>query len=91
MENTSAVRLQTYFSRSLYERLQDQANRKGESMAQVVREAVEAYLTGQGQEAANPDDPLWKIPSLVAQYPASGPTDGAVRHDDYLYGPEGRP
>ena len=91
MEGHTAVRLQTYFSRPLYQRLQEQTHREGKSLAQVVREAVEEYLVTREQERAVPDDPLWKIPTLVAQHPANGPKDGAARHDDYLYGPTGRP
>lgn len=85
MDKNSSVRLQAYFSLSLYQRLQEQARRQGSSIARLVREAVEQYLATLEQEVAVPADPLWQIPALAAQYPGSGLADAAVRHDDYLY------
>jgi len=91
MGKNSSVRLQAYFSLSLYQRVQEQARRQGSSIAQLMREAVEQYLATLEQEVAVPTDPLWRIPALAAQYPGSGLADAAVGHDDYLYSREGRP
>ena len=85
MNNNSAVRLQAYFNPPLYQRLQEQAQRRSESIAQIVREAVEQYLTTLEQDSAAPNDPIWQIPALANKYPGSGLVDAAVHHDDYLY------
>jgi hypothetical protein len=85
MSDNSSVRLQAYFSPPLYQRLQEQAQRRSESIAQLVREAVEQYLVTLEQEAAAPNDPIWQIPVLANKYAGSGHADAATRHDDYLY------
>ena len=85
MNDHSSVRLQAYFSPPLYQRLQEQAQRRSESIAQLVREAVEQYLVTLEQETAAPNDPIWQIPVLAEKYPGSGHPDAAARHDDYLY------
>ncbi|MBM3134443.1 MAG: ribbon-helix-helix protein, CopG family [Chloroflexi bacterium] len=89
MAMNSSVRLQAYFTSQLYHRLQEEAHRRGKSIAQMVREAVEQYLDTLEQETADPNDPLWRIPALAAKYPGSGLPDAAVRHDDYLYDKKG--
>ncbi len=90
MDKNTSVRLQTYLSASLYERLQEEARQRRESMAQIVREAVEQYLASREEEDAAPDDPIWQIPDLVAGYTTAGLADGAVDHDRYLYDDESR-
>jgi hypothetical protein len=85
MSENSAVRLQAYFSPPLYRRLQEQAQRRSESIAQLVREAVEQYLVTLEQETAAPDDPIWRIPILANKHLGSGHADASARHDDYLY------
>ena len=91
MSMNHSVRLQAYFNPPLYGRLQEQANRLSKSIAQIMREAVEQYLSTLEQEVATPNDPIWQIPALSAKYAGSGLPDGAVRHDDYLYGRKARP
>ncbi len=91
MNDDSAVRLQAYFNSLLYHRLQKHAHRRSESIAQIVREAVEQYLTTLEQETAGPNDPIFQIPALASKYPGSGLVDAAVGHDDYLYARAGTP
>jgi hypothetical protein len=83
------VRLQAYFHPSVYQRLQEQAHHLDKSIAQIVREAVEQYLTVLEQEPANPDDPIWRIPALASKYAGSRLIDAAIRHDEHLYDREG--
>ena len=51
-------------------------------MAELVREAVAAYLTEKRKKLSLKDDPINK---LVGAF-ASGISDGAVNHDHYIYG-----
>ncbi len=89
MTTNPNVRLQAYFQPPLYHRLQEQAHRLDKSIAQIIREAVEQYLTALEQGAAEPDDPIWRIPALADKYAGSRVSEAAIRHDDYLYDREG--
>jgi len=83
------VRLQAYFHPAIYHRLQEQARHQHKSIAQIVREAVEQYLSAVEQEPANPADPIWRIPALATKYGGSRLSDAAIRHDEHLYDREG--
>lgn len=49
----SAVRTQVYFTEEQRRRLDERSAREGKTMAEVVREAVDAYLDGSSVEAVN--------------------------------------
>ena len=89
MSSNPLVRLQAYFHPVVYQRLQEQARHQHKSIAQIVREAVEQYLSVVEQEPANPADPIWRIPALATKYGGSHLSDAAIRHDEHLYDREG--
>jgi hypothetical protein len=72
------------FPESLYRDLQYAAERRGVSMAAVVREAVSSYLgrADDTQAIAIGEDPADRLIGSVA----FGPDDESVNHDRYLYG-----
>src|SRR5438094_424229 len=72
------------FPERIYRDLQYAAERRGISMAAVVREAVASYLgrTADGQAIPVGDDPADRLIGSVA----SGPDDESVNHDRNLYG-----
>jgi hypothetical protein len=89
---TTNVRLPASQHRALKHR----AVTEGKSMSQVIRESVAEYLAGPGDALAIPEgltrdewesDSLW----LIGSDPVKQPTaDGAVHHDDHLYGSDER-
>ena len=60
-------------------------------MAQLIREAVAAYIVLEEGEQGDFDleaylnDPLWQIPDIAEELGPSGFADGSVNHDSYLY------
>ncbi len=88
----SAVRTQIYLEPIQHKALKEIARARSVSMAQVVREAVAAYL-GRDRKTALSDeeylsDPIWRLPEVGAAFDDSGCGDMAENHDAYLYGPE---
>ena len=76
------VRTQIYLPQDVYDRLRRRAERERLTMAQQIRDALEAYLADAAADAVlRPDDPLW---GLVGA--GEGPADAAEAHDRYLYG-----
>ena len=74
-------RTQIYLTRSQHSALQRAARTRNVSLAEVVREAVDAYLTRKpGPEPGGPDP----LADLIGCF--EGPGDLSDRHDDYLYG-----
>jgi hypothetical protein len=74
------VRTQVQFDKPQYERLKQLAARRGVSMAQLVREGVEAILLEDG--ARDPWDDLFAI---VGKYGGGGaPEDVGREHDRHL-------
>jgi hypothetical protein len=67
-----------------YEELRYHANRRGTSVASIVREAVAQYLGHTEPSRGVPfgDDPLDRLAGSVI----GGATDESVNHDHYLYG-----
>jgi hypothetical protein len=72
------VRTQIYLDETQRRELQRLAGAQNKTMAQIIREAVEAYMA---QETATADA-LWDIVGLGA----SGIRDGSVEHDRDIYG-----
>src|SRR5262245_39783491 len=72
------------FPERLYRDLQYAAERRGLSMASVVREAVAIYLGRTGEPNTIPvgDDPADRLIGSISH----GPDDESVNHDRYLYG-----
>jgi hypothetical protein len=85
-ERAMVVRTQVYFPESLHTRLKHRAQILNTSMADQVRQAVERYLATEDAPRATPKDPIWMLPDLAEERPATSPSDGAVAHDRYLYG-----
>ncbi|MGH7566894.1 MAG: CopG family transcriptional regulator [Gemmatimonadota bacterium] len=73
------IRAQVQFEESQYERLKQAAVRRGVSMAQLVREGVEAYLAG------GPQDRWDDLFAVAGRYGKDGPREDVGReHDRYL-------
>ena len=73
------IRVQVQFEPSQHERIREAAARRGVSMAQVVRESVESYLT---DAPANRWDALFAV---AGKYGTDGPPEDVGReHDRYL-------
>ena len=72
------------FPERIYRDLQYASERRGISMASVVREAVAAYLGRTAEAEAIPvgGDPADRLIGSIT----SGPDDESVNHDRYLYG-----
>jgi len=76
----SEKRTQVYFPQKLYAEVQKRARQESKSMAEVVREAVEKYLSEKEIDWEN--DPLFKAVGFIK----SDTTDMSVNHYHYLYG-----
>lgn len=60
-----ATRTQIYLPRELRDMVDDRAHREGKSMAQLIREALEAYLGSQSPDAATAlDQTFGSMPDL---------------------------
>jgi hypothetical protein len=68
--------LQVYLRPEQLEALRGLAQRRGVSLAALVREGVDKVLA----EVPAEEDPLWNIVGIVH----GSPTDLAKRHDEYL-------
>ncbi|MGC8849116.1 MAG: hypothetical protein ACP5K1_00575 [Candidatus Bathyarchaeia archaeon] len=72
--------VQTALSEAEHKLLEDYARKRGKTIKEVVREAIELMLEGK----VAPEDPIFKEP------PAAQPTGGrehvSTKHDEYLYG-----
>ena len=80
----SKHRTQLYLDAAQRRVLDEEAERTGKSMGQLIREAVDVvYLKrAEQQRPLAPDDPIW---GLVGSG-ESGTADTATRHDEHLYG-----
>ncbi len=78
-------RTQVYFPSKLHCQLKEAARRRGVSMAEVVRQAVDQYLAETPSEKDWASDPIHRIVGLIKDTKI---TDAAVNHDAYLYGTE---
>ncbi len=73
------VRTQIYLTEEQRQHMQRLAAAQHRTMAELIREAIEAYMT---QQSSN-TDPLWDLMGLGA----SGISDGSIQHDRDLYSP----
>ncbi len=78
--------------KAMHERIKRLALEENKSMAQVVRESLVQYVTGQAEDNAPRSiefkDPIFAVGSLTRPDEVIGgdrPTDTSVRHDYYLY------
>lgn len=79
------TRKQLYIDDDLNEGLRHLAARTGRSEADHVREALRQYLQPTRRyENTDDSDALLELVGLAGD--VVGPADGALRHDDYLYG-----
>jgi len=90
MAKLSEARTQIYLPREQHRALQRVARERDTSMAQVVREAVDAYLAhlegpaGLDDEAFR-SDPIWSLADRARDF---GQDATARDHDTFLYGPD---
>lgn len=84
MRNPTTVRLPVEVLKGLKAR----ALEEGKSLNRMFLEMARECLRRRPHGAAGipPQDPLWQIGRHPGR-PASGRTDGAEHHDEYLYGP----
>lgn len=78
------VRTQISLTQEQYDALQVLAERRSESMAAVIRDAVDRLVALSQQTAAE------ALLEMAGQFPditGDGATDVSENHDDYLYGP----
>ena len=76
-------RTQMYFPEDMLTELKLVAGARKESISEVVREAVVYFLKQKNSQAKNwKSDPLWDMVGIAN----SGPSDGSLNHDYYLYG-----
>lgn len=78
----SEKRTQVYFPEKLYRDVQKRAKEESKSVAAVVREAVEKYLSDREIDWEN--DPIFKAVGFIK----SDVSDLSENHDLYLYGRE---
>lgn len=71
--------MQVYLEERQHRILRAIARRRRVSVARLLREGADRVI----RDALPPEhDPLMELPNLAA---AGGPSDGAARHDAYLY------
>lgn len=75
-------RTQIYLDTELQEALRARAARENRSVADVIREAVRAFLGGGSEKAKKPRDPFLAVSGRFR----GGTRDSARNHDRYLYG-----
>lgn len=80
--NVSEKRTQMYFSKKLYAQLENEARKENKSVAFVLREAAEEYLSRKNKTVDWENDPFLKLAGLGE----SKEGDWSERHDAYLYG-----
>lgn len=78
---TKLVRTQIYIPQELYQKLKKRGRKLNKSLAQQIREALNAYLFPREKEL-HPNDSIWQIVGKAS----SGKGDIARNHDKYLYG-----
>jgi hypothetical protein len=79
-------RTQIYLTRAQHAALLRMARRRKVSLAQVVREALDAFLDVPSNRKPLLRDPLDGLVGFV-----TGPDDLAENHDEYLSGPRRKP
>jgi len=76
---TTAHRTQIYLTKEQYRYLKHQAERKKESIAQIVREMINEKLPKEKDYETNPLFSVGKDGYLM------GRSKGSVKHDEYIY------
>ena len=91
----SEVRTQIYLEQKQHETLKKKAKERSVSMAQVVREAVAAYLMEDHGDPSHPriseesylTDSAWSLLETAEEIGGSEPSADALRLEEELYGP----
>ena len=79
----SDIKTQIYLPRDLFGNLKRHARHGKQSMAQVIREALSAFLEEHARPAVNwADDPITRSIGMAK----GGDRDLSTHHDKYLYG-----
>lgn len=81
------IRTQVYLPETLYTDIKRRAKAKGETAAQLIREALKRELYEVKPATGQASDKTWK--QLVEELNIRGPKDLSSRIDDYLYGDDG--
>ena len=84
MKLVSEKRTQVYFPMKLYRAIESRAKNESKSVASVIREAMEKYLSE--KEINWTDDPFLNIVGIAD----TGISDGSEEHDKYLYAKESK-
>jgi metal-responsive CopG/Arc/MetJ family transcriptional regulator len=82
MKLVSEKRTQVYFPMELYREIESSAKNESKSVASVIREAIEKYLSEKEINWTN--DPFLNIVGIAN----TGIGDASEKHDKYLYGKE---
>jgi len=79
-------RKQIYLAKDQEDQLKDLAKRRGVSESSLIREAVAQYIVAQEPLVVMraQDHPVWALIGVVEGVDV--PEDGALHHDQYLYG-----
>ena len=78
----SIIRTQVYLRKDQHHELRDQAHEMGIPFTELLRRALDEYLAGSARKANAPKKGL----SMLVGLANGGPVDGALRHDDYIFG-----
>lgn len=85
--STYSIRTQIYLSEDQHRLLRERAERSRQSMAELVRRAIDQYLQHlETEEVLSQDDPVFDIIGKGE----SDVSDLSVAHDKYLYSLEGK-
>lgn len=77
----SEKRTQVYFPNKLYMQLEKEAKKRKRSVAALLREAAQSFLSADEKEINWDNDTLLKLVGVAK----SREGDWAERHDEYLY------
>ena len=85
--STHSIRTQIYLSEEQHRVLKEKAKRSRQSMAELIRSAIDQYLQHlETEEILSPEDPIFEIIGMGE----SDVTDLSMAHDKYLYSLERR-
>lgn len=75
------IRKQIYLEEGMDDLIKEIAEKKDISQSEVIRRAVEKYISEE-QKKGEVEDPLLELIGLGS----SDVTDGSINHDHYIYG-----
>jgi len=74
----------------MYDKIKDQAKRENKSLAEIIRSSVEEKIFGEKMKAKENGAKFLlrmakRAEKLHKKFKFSGPKDGSVKHDEYIY------